>query len=410
MKLASRYFRARRKSLARFTSFAAITGIAAGVASLILAQALAKGFADEMQNKILANTAHISVFAADEGKINNWQKIKANLEKFENINSIAATTFENGIIVGTKTTSYAIFHVVQNPQDNASNHKSQVSSVNVQSEIEARNNQLTSASRHRPLTTAVALGAELAEKIGLKAGDEAEIITFVDQFEPKRVRVVVTQIFRTGLFEYDSTWINVLPEDFAALHGEPSFSPTILSISVENIFEADQIADQIRAKLGVNFKVLDWQEANQPLFAALSLERRAGLTIFALLIFVAALNITTTLALLVNERRFDIAVLRTCGAKTLSLILIFLLEGLFLGLAGVFLGVALGLFGCLLGNYFKIISLSAEVYSLSYIPLHIDPANLSVIILTTIVLCLAAAIYPAWRASRIKPLENLRTQ
>lgn len=389
LKLAWRYFRARRKSLARFTSGVAITGIAAGVASLIVAQALARGFSDEMQDKILANTPHVSIFRKDESKINDWVKIKKDLEQLENVSEISPTTFENALLAGTNRTNYAILHVVQSP------------------EVRVQNSD--ASNQHSPHIE-IALGAELAEKTDLKAGDEAEILTFADEFEPKRVRVVVKEVFRTGLFEYDSTWIRISPENFAVLHGEQTFSPSILSVSVKNIFQADEIADEIRAKLGESFKVVDWQEANQPLFAALSLERRIGLAIFALLIFIAALNITTTLALLVNERRFDIAILRTCGAKTRSLILIFLLEGLFLGFAGVIFGVALGFFGCWLGNYFKIISLSAEVYSLNYIPLHIDPANLLSIILTTFVLCLAAAIYPAWRASRIKPLENLRTQ
>lgn len=396
LKLAWTYFGARRKSLARFTSFVAVAGIAAGVASLILAQALAKGFADEMQDKILANTPHVSIFMKDGTEINSWQRTKKDLETAENITEISATTFENALLAGTGATNYSVLRVVQNPNSK------------VQRRDEASNKQLTTDNQSP--TIEISLGAELAKKTDLKAGDEAEIIIFSNQFEPRRSRVLVKEIFRTGLFEYDLTWINILPEDFAALHGEPKFSPTILSISVKNIFEADKLADQIRAKLGENFKVLDWQEANQPLFAALSLERRAALTFFALLIFVAALNITTTLALLVNERRFDIAILRTCGAKTRSLILIFLFEGLFLGLTGIFFGVVLGLLGCFFGNYFKIVSLAAEVYSLQYIPFRPNINNVLLIVSITFLLCLAAAIYPAWRASRIKPLENLRRQ
>ncbi|MEJ7701314.1 MAG: FtsX-like permease family protein [Pyrinomonadaceae bacterium] len=403
LKLAWTYFRGRRKSLARFTSLVAVAGIAAGVASLILAQALARGFADEMQDKILANTPHVSIFMKDGMEINNWQQIKKDLEDVEDIEEISATTFENALIVGTEATNYAILRVVQNPKPKAESPKSKV-----QSENAASNKQPTTD--HRPPTTEVALGAELAEKIGLKSGDEAEIITFANQFEPKRARVFVKEIFRTGLFEYDSSWINISPENFAALHEDQTFSPTILSVSVKNIFDADKIADKIRAKLGEGSKVLDWQEANQPLFAALSLERRVGLAIFALIILIAALNITTTLALLVNERRFDIAILKTCGAKTRSLILIFLFEGLLLGFLGIFFGVILGLIGCFLGNHFKIISLSAEVYSLNYIPFHPDTPNILLIISITFVLCLAATVYPALRASRVKPLENLRRQ
>jgi lipoprotein-releasing system permease protein len=160
----------------------------------------------------------------------------------------------------------------------------------------------------------------------------------------------------------------------------------------------------------VNYKVVDWQEANQPLFAALSLERRVALAIISLIIFVAALNITTTLALLVSERRLDIAVLRTCGARARNLVFIFLLEGLLLGSVGIFCGVVLGLVGCFAGNYFEAVSLSKEVYSLSYVPFRPNLENILMIIFIALLLCLAATVYPASKASRIKPLENLRQQ
>jgi len=181
-----------------------------------------------------------------------------------------------------------------------------------------------------------------------------------------------------------------------------------LSISVRDIYRSNETAQKIRENLGENFKIIDWQEANQPLFAALSLERKVSLAVISLIIFIAALNITTTLALLVNERRLDIAILRTCGAKTASLIKIFLLEGLFLGFTGIFCGVVLGLSACFAGNYFKIISISAEVYSLNYIPFHPQISNVLLIITIAFAVCLAACVYPAFKASKIKPLENLR--
>jgi lipoprotein-releasing system permease protein len=116
------------------------------------------------------------------------------------------------------------------------------------------------------------------------------------------------------------------------------------------------------------------------------------------------------MALLVNERRLDIAILRTCGARTRSLITIFLLEGLFLGFIGIAAGLILGLSSCFLGSYFKVISIPAEVYSLNYIPLRPEITNILLIVLLAFFLCFAATIYPALKASRIKPLENLRAQ
>lgn len=389
LKLAWKYFRSRRKSLARFTSVVAIVGIAFGVASLIIAQALARGFQDEMRDKILSNTAHISVFLNDGTEISNWQAIGESLERVENVNQYAPTAFNNAIIVGKESISYALVRVQT---------KSEISNFKFQIPDKANEpNQ-------------IAIGARLAERIGAEIGDLVEIITVENQSEPKRSDVFVGNVFQTGLYEYDSTWISVSPETRAALAGQTNFTPTIISVSVKNIYAADTTAQKIREILGEDFRVVDWQEANQPLFAALSLERKVSLAIISLIIFIAALNIMTTLALLVNERRLDIAILRTCGAKTKSLILIFLAEGLFLGFLGIFSGVVLGLLGCFLGNYFRVINLSAEVYSLSYIPFHPNFLTVLIIIFIAFGLCLAATAYPAFRASRIKPLENLRTQ
>ena len=373
-KIAFRYFRSRRHNLARFTAVVAVIGIAAGVAALILANALAKGFADEMQNKILANTAHISILAADGAEIDDWQTINEKLSVIENVEKIAPTTYENALLIGETETSYAILRV-----QNSSNVSG----------------------------SSIAVGSRLADKLNLEIGDAAEVATIENQ-TPTRVKVA--KIFQTGLYDYDATWIYIAPENYARLHRRNAFTPTVLSISVADIYRAGETANVIRRNLSDRFKVVDWQEANQPLFAALSLERKVALAIISLIIFIAALNITTTLALMVNERRLDIAVLRTCGAKAKSLIMVFLIEGLFLGFIGIFFGVVFGLLGCLAGNYFKLISLSAEVYSLNHISFAPTLSNVALIMIAAFFLCLLATVYPALRASKIKPLENLRRQ
>ncbi|HXG86364.1 MAG TPA: ABC transporter permease [Pyrinomonadaceae bacterium] len=394
LKLAWKYFRARRKSLARFTSFVAIIGIAAGVASLIIAQSLARGFADEMRGKILANTAHITIFSSDGLEIANWREIREQLENTEKVGEVSATTYANAIVIGDAATSYAILRVRNSSQ---------------QSAVSSQQSERPKTEDRKPAAE-ISVGVRLAEKLNLKTGDKAEIVTLENQDAPKRTFLRVKDVFQTGLYEYDSTWIYTSPETFAYLTGKKEFTPTILSVSVRDIYKANETADKIRASLGNDFKVVDWQEANQPLFAALSLERKFAFAVISLIIFIAALNITTTLALLVNERKFDIAILRTCGARARSLIFIFLYEGLFLGFIGIVSGVILGLLACFLGNRFKIVSLSAEVYSLNYIPFHPSLTNILFIILIAFALCLTATIYPAFRASRVKPLENLRTQ
>jgi lipoprotein-releasing system permease protein len=387
LNLAVKYFRAKKKSLARFTSFAAVAGIAAGVASLIFAQALSRGFSDEMRDKILANSAHVSVYSNAETEIENWREISESLKNNENITRITPTAFGSAILMSANSTNYAVLRAEGSANENVGEKNGEIWNFELRT---------------------VSIGAELAAKSGLKAGDIADIITIKTDDSTKQTTVRVEGVFRTGIYEYDSTQIIVSPKDFARFHDKRDFAPTHLNVSVKNIYESDAIAAQVRETLGENFRVIDWQEANRPLFAALSLERKVALAIISLIIFIAALNITTTLALLVNERRFDIAILRTCGARSRSLIMIFLLEGLFLAFIGIFSGVVLGLLACFLGNRFKLISLPAEVYSLSYIPLRPDFTNVSIIVFIAFILSLIATAYPAIRASRIKPMENLR--
>ncbi|HEY1402665.1 MAG TPA: FtsX-like permease family protein, partial [Pyrinomonadaceae bacterium] len=155
-------------------------------------------------------------------------------------------------------------------------------------------------------------------------------------------------------------------------------------------------------------KTVDWQEANAPLFAALQLERRTVALIIALIMFVAALNITTTLALVVVERRADIAILGAMGARAQSIMLVFICEGAIIGATGAGLGVALGLAACFLGDRYELVSLPADVYSLSTIPFHPRARDVALAALAAFVISLLATIYPARAAARLKPAEALR--
>lgn len=368
--------RGRRQSLVRFTSAVAVIGIAAGVASLIFAQALARGFQGEMQEKILANTPHITVFSQDGSKIATWESIAGSIGRIENVRSVSVTDYEPALLAGPDSTGYAVVRVSGDGNSGG--------------EIE------------------ISAGAELAAKSGLKQGDKAEIVALENGPMPKTVPVRVSKLLNTGFFEYDSTWIVVSPDNFIRIFGRSEFVPSALEVSVINIYESGATAAKIRERTGGNFRVVDWQEANRPLFAALSLERKAVLVIISLIIFVAVLNIATTLALLVNERRRDIAILRTLGSMAKTIVAMFVVEGLILGVTGVISGILLGLSACFAANYFRLINLSAEVYLLSYIPLRPALIDIVTISIFALVLSLIATIYPSAKAAGVKPLENLR--
>ena len=377
LKLFRRSLLSGRRGLARFTSAAAVAGIAAGVASLIFAQALGRGFQNEMRDKVLANTAHISITPLD-GDTGDLSELSRKLSGARHITNVIPSAAEHIIINGPSSGSYALLITrdTGEPPDSG------------EAEILA--------------------GSELAKKIGAVSGDTVDLIIFGPGGQPRTTSVRLSGTFQTGLFEYDSTWVKASPQAFAQFEGLPRFLPRILNVFVDDIYATDVITEEIRGQVGSGYNVLDWREANAPLFAALALERKGAVAILALIVLIAALNITTTLALIVNARRMDIAVLRTCGAKGRNVVSMFVLDGLILGAAGTLIGLAAGIGGSILANYFRLISLDPEVYSLNQIPLEPEITDIAVIILGVIVLSIASTLYPALMASRIKPMENLR--
>ncbi len=381
LKLVSRFLSSRRRSLVKFTSAVAVAGLVASVASLIIAQALARGFLGEMQDKLLANAPHVTVFRDDGAEIDTWRRLTDEIKSVKNVENVSGAASESIFLVGSAFSNQAVLHTFD----------------------------LSAADRDDSVV-GVSVGGELAKRSELHSGSEAEIVVLRNGVEMRRSRVKVVEIFKTGLFDYDSTTIRISAADFAEIYGDEQFTPRSLNITVKDIYSSDETARLVREKVGCGFRIVDWQEANRPLFAALSLEKKVAFSIISLIILIAVLNITTTLALLVNERRSDIAVLRTCGAKAKSLVLMFVLEGLLLGTIGILGGTILGLFTCWAVNATRLISLPAEVYSIAYVPLRPAVGDVLIIASVSFGLCLIATFYPAFVASRIKPMENFRIQ
>lgn len=257
------------------------------------------------------------------------------------------------------------------------------------------------------------IGSELAARTGLGAGDVAQIISGDAQLTPLGLapryrRLKIAGIFRSGLYEYDATWIYISLPAAATMAGAPRDSAPVISIEVADIYAANQVAARIRERMGAAYTTVDWQEANRPLFAALALERRMGLVVIGLIIFIATLNITATLVLVVVERRTDIAILTAMGARARNIMLVFMIEGACVGLIGALVGVVFGLAACLIGDRYKLVSLPADVYSLSNIPFHARVQDVALAALVAFLLSLVATIYPARAAARVRPAEALR--
>jgi lipoprotein-releasing system permease protein len=438
--LALRYLRERRpRRLARATALAALFGIAFGVAALIVALALANGFRDEMRDKILRGTAHITLMRRDAQSIKDWRALTNRIRETEGVREASATTYDGALLSGAGSSAYAILRGLDRDQPRVI---AEVRRTLVAGSIEPLLNEpspfqsgdaapqaspaeeKSKSETDSPITSFdeipseaampnAVIGAELAARTNLRVGDTATIVSGEATLTPLGLaprfrRVRIAGLFQSGLYEYDASWVYLTLDTAASFAGADAPSASVISIEATDIYSVEQVSARLRERLGSEYTTVNWQEANRPLFAALALERRMGLFIIALIILIATLNITTTLVLLVVERRADIAVLSAMGASSRSIMLIFIIEGAIIGIVGIIAGIVLGLFACTIGDYYKLVSLPADIYSISNVPFHMRATDIALAAAVAFVLSLLATLYPARSAARLQPAEALR--
>lgn len=418
--LAFRYLRARpRQRLARATALAAIAGVAFGVAALIVTTAIANGFRDEMRDKILRGTAHITLMRADGRPIANYQAVVSRLQSLKGVSAAFPTTYNGALLTGPNGSAYAVLRGVDvNSAQSVSDISPTINEGSVTSLGQtsvADINDASSTGKGEPQTAYIPniiVGVELAKRTGLAVGVEGLIISgdarsLATGGTPREQRVRVTGAFRSGLYDYDSSWVYLVLDEAAEISGAPH-TASVISIHVTEIYDTSRVTQEVHALMGDEYTTIDWQEANRPLFAALELERRMVILIISLITLVAALNITTALVLLVVEKRSDIAILSAMGARPTSIMSVFLIEGGIVGLIGTLAGALLGIAACALGNYYQLVSLPGEVYSLSNIPFHLRATDVALAVLVAFALSLIATVFPARAAASLRPVEALR--
>ena len=438
--LALRYLRARRsRKLARATALFAIIGIAFGVAALIVALSLANGFRDEMRDKILRGTAHITLMRRDGQPLTDWRTVTGRIRQINGITDASATTYDGALLSSSSNSAYAVLRGLERESARA---VAEVRRMIINGTIEPLLNEPSPFSNEgrspqdspederdpprmdSPITPFdeipseaalpnAVIGAELAARANLQVGDTATIISGDSTLTPLGLapryrRVRIAGLFQSGLYEYDATWIYLSLETAASFAGTPAPAASVISVEVEDIYSVEQLSAQLREQLGAAYTTVNWQEANRPLFAALSLERRMGLFIIILIILIATLNITTTLVLVVAERRSDIAILSAMGVRARSIMMVFIIEGAIIGLIGALSGVALGLLVSFLGDRYKLVSLPADIYSISNVPFHTRLMDVMLAGLVAFLLSLLATLYPSRAAARLRPAEALR--
>jgi lipoprotein-releasing system permease protein len=392
------------------------------VAALIVALALANGFRDELRDKILRGTAHITL-SRDAGGIADQRAAAERVRKIEGVADAAPTTYEGALLSGPAGATYTVLRGVD---ERSARARTQVQSTVTEGSLDsmfgasgvgAKAVERNDAGDEEPV--AVVLGEELAERTGLaRVGDEGWLLTgdashdsdasgVPEAFVPRARRVRVAGLFRSGLYEYDSTWTYLALDAVGRVAGSRP-SSAVISVEARDVYESGALARRLRAELGEGWTAADWGETNRALFDALALERRTVALIIMLITIVAALNITTTLALVVVERRADIAVLVALGAHARSVTLVFVLEGAIVGALGALAGVVTGLAACFAADRYNLVRLPADVYSLSAVPLHPHAADVLIPALAAFAVSVIATLYPARQAARVRPAEVLR--
>lgn len=421
--IALRYLRARRRQTAVSVITAiAVTGMTIGVAALIIAQAMISGFRSNVQEKILQGTDHLNLLKEDNSGIENYRELTERIRQIPGVRAVSATIYAPVLLSNGCQLEQAILKGV----DIADGRESEeLSSITVEGNPDLRSlftpsgtaSDQPTTDEENPATAAVdnlIIGQELARALGVKLNDQITAVSVATRLtpaglqpRPRYTQFHVSGIFSSGWYQYDAKWAYISLASAQHLSGTGD-TAGVIRIRVADIYDVGHTAQQVKAIAGAGFVTTNWQELNRPLFAALQLQHRVIIIFFALLVIIAALNIIITLTMMVIEKHRDIGILRAQGATPQAIRRIFLWQGLLIGLIGASSGLLLGLGLSWIANHYQLISIPAEIYSVSHITLKVQILDCIWVTALAITISVLTTLYPARMAARLIPVEALR--
>lgn len=440
--IAARYLRAkRRQAVIGVVTAISIVGVAAGVASLIIALAITNGFRQDLQNRLLGSTAHVSIERARGDGIRDWRHLLEKIQSQPHIVAASPALYEKVLVSrGARANGLLLKGVVPQYESRVSEFLNDVkigsadalkaSDAFAKGSIPSPGNGAPSSADPEAGTTQaegtktgpagtpavayppIVLGADLADDLGATLGSVVLVTSPQGELTPyglvpKYKRFKVVGFFKSGFFDYDSSWGLIRLEDAQALFGLGDIA-SVIETKIDDIYKAPEISIELENAAGPGFMSTNWQEQNRPLFRALRLEGVVTFITISLIVFVAALNILISLTMMVMEKTKDIAVLMSMGTRKVQVRKIFIYQGLLIGVVGTIMGLIAGYVLSYAGGHYHWIRLSAEVYSIDYVPFAPKAVHGVLVAATAILVSLLATVYPSWSAARILPAEALR--
>ncbi|HEY6837838.1 MAG TPA: lipoprotein-releasing ABC transporter permease subunit [Geobacteraceae bacterium] len=413
-----RYLKAKRKSaFISIITLISTAGVTLGVMALIIVLAVMTGFEEDLKEKILGTNAHVVVLKAN-GAIEEYGNLVARLKKVDGV--VAATPFiySQVMLSSGKNVSGVVLRGIETDTDaKVTNlHKTIVEGNLADLERPA---SPPLAGKEPPLP-GVAIGKELAKNLNLFLGDKVSVVSPLGNITPlgvvpKMKQFRVAAIFNTGMFEYDTTLAYVglgEAQSFLGMAG----SVTGIQLRVADVYKSGAISRAVNRELGFPYYARDWMQMNKNILFALKTEKIVMFVILTLIVLVAAFGIASTMFMVVMEKTKAIAILKSMGATSRSIMRIFVFEGLIVGVFGTLLGVLSGLLVAF--NLESIVGLvqrltgfelfSKDVYYLDHFPSKVIPTDVLLISVTAILISFLATLYPSWQASRLPPVEALR--
>lgn len=402
-----RYTRAKRRN--GFVSFIAMTsmlGIALGVAALIVVLSVMNGFGKELRERTLGMTAHATISGYD-GFLRNWESVNLKVIQNNNVLDTAPYTQNEAMLTNRSRVSGAIIRGIM-PE-----HEPGVSEI-ADKMISGQLSDL------RPGEFGIVLGKELATALGVYQGEKITVITPQANVTPVGVlprlrRFTLVGVFEAGMHQFDRSLAMMHIADAQKLFNMGD-KVSGLRLKLDDMFRAHYVTYELEQLVGEDYWVKDWTQMHSNLFKALRTEKVVMFIILLLIVAVAAFNIISTLVMTVNDKQSDIAILRTIGMTPGSLMTIFIIQGMVIGLIGTLLGVAIGVPVALNVNeivstveqFFNTRFLPSDVYYITELSSDLRLSEVLTYSLSAFLLSVLATIYPAWRAAQVQPAEALR--